>query len=414
MTTEYDNCISYNTQYPYCPLPLRIDSRRGCPFACEYCFSNTFLSKIVGHEITDYSKFSTPANVKVILKKFKLAGHEQETEDMEVQSIQHGLPVHFGGTADPFYYAEKQDRATLSILHILNEHNYPTVLSTKGTMVSNDEYVKKLNMPLVLQITLTTLDEKIANIMEPNAPTPQERLTTIKELSDMGFYVTVRNEPYFPFQTKEYYQNFFDSIADAGAKHVSCAPVRMYSKRLDAFKAALGTERVNYALSVSEGYMGYKRLKRSYVLQHSTMFKGMATANGMTYGGAGDNDSLMGDSFCCCFPIESVKGFENISKYNLYYAARLAKKNGKVTLDDISKEWHPEGKMYTKAAQSYTKELPQWQSVHAYFEHQWNRNKSSGMVLDDVQGIHYIGDDGNGNAMYAYEKEETKTQKRLI
>jgi len=151
--------------------------------------------------------------------------------------------------------------------------------------------------------------------------------------------------------------------------------------------------------------MGYKRMRKEYVLDRSKMFVTKIHDLGLTAGCAADFDSLIGDSYCCCAPVEKLKGFENTSKYNFYWAARLAKEKGQVTFDDISKEWHPEGKMYEKAAQSYTKALPQWQSVRAYFLHQWNRQKTSGMILDDVEGIYYDGNDSNGNAIFKYGKK---------
>jgi DNA repair photolyase len=77
MSSEYTNCLSYTTQFVYCPAALRLDSRRGCQFSCEYCFSNIFLQKIAGKNVVDYSKFSKPAGTVELLKAFRLAGHEQ-------------------------------------------------------------------------------------------------------------------------------------------------------------------------------------------------------------------------------------------------------------------------------------------------------------------------------------------------
>jgi DNA repair photolyase len=329
---------------------------------------------------------------------------------MEVQAINRRMPVHFGGLSDCFQPLEKEDRATLSILQILSNYNYPTLLSTKGDILLEDRYIKQFeNIPIVLQITISSLNESVAKVMEPNAPTPKRRLEVVKQLSDMGFYVTVRNEPSFPFFEDENREDFFREIANAGAKHVSTAPVRMYSTRQDAFKRAFGNEWVQNYLEKSVGYLGYKRLKNEYIIDYSKKNKEYAHKYGLTYGGASDVDSLESDSFCCCYPVEKFKEHKNISKYNFYHAARLCKEKGTVTFDDISKEWHPNGKMYEKSAQSYTKTLPQWQSVESYFSHQWDMKKSSGMVMSDINGIYHEGFDENNHPIFKYgENNGTK------
>jgi DNA repair photolyase len=334
-----------------------------------------------------------------------MAGHEQETNDMEAQCLARRMPVHLGGTADPFPRIEKRERATLSILKILADNNYPTILSTKGTTVVDSEYIKEFEkIPIILQVTITTLDEKIARIIEPNAPTPRERLEVVRSLSNMGFRVSVRNEPYFPLFPDSTYEDYMRQIADAGATHVSCAPIRIYSQQHHYFKDAFGEEWLRNMLTHSEGYLGYKRLKREYILNHSRKLKTFAETNGLGFGGAADIDNLMSKSECCCYPLEEVKEFENFSKFNLYHAARIAKEKGTVTMNDMDKEWRPSGKMYEKSAQSYTHDLPQWQSPDAYFLHQWDRGKTNGMVLDDVEGIYFAGNDENGHAIYKYEE----------
>ena len=402
--SEYSNCISYTTQYPYCPLALRLDSFRGCEHACRYCFSNIFVGKVAGHCKSDYGSFAIPADVDTINKKFMLAGHEQETNDMEVQALNRRMPAHFGGLSDPFQPAEKEHRSTLSLLQILSNYNYPTVLSTKGNLIVEDRYIKEFEkIPIVLQLSISSLDEKITKVLEPFAPTPSERLKSVKILSDMGFYVTIRCEPYYPGLQ---YQGLLEKVAEAGAKHVSFAPIRVYSKQQEFFREALGNEWLTEYLAKSEGYMGYKRMKKEYVLDYSKKYVDIIQKLGMTVGGAADFDSLLGDSFCCCYPVEKFKGHQNISKYNFYYAARLAKEKGVVTYSDMEKEWHPSGVMSDKAAQSYTKKLPQWQSVHAYFLHQWNMKKSSGMIMPDIEGIYHDGFDENNNAIFIYKKEQ--------
>ena len=57
----------------------------------------------------------------------------------------------------------------------------------------------KLDHGVLVTFSLSTLDEKIAKIFEPGAPTPKERLETLQKVKEEGFYAGIAYIPVLPY-----------------------------------------------------------------------------------------------------------------------------------------------------------------------------------------------------------------------
>ena len=76
----------------------------------------------------------------------------------------------------------------------------------------------------VLQMTLTTADEKLCKILEPNVSTTEERVNTLKEFQKAKIPTVVWLSPFLPFinDTKENIDALLDYCVKSGVKGIIC------------------------------------------------------------------------------------------------------------------------------------------------------------------------------------------------
>lgn len=122
--------------------------------------------------------------------------------------------VAVGSGTDAYIHHEAKYRLTKGMLQLLLKYRFPVFISTKCTMITRDiELLKaidktailpedlkdKLHRGLILSTSVSTLDEKISDILEPGAASPVRRLELIKQLKQEGFFVGVNAIPVLPF-----------------------------------------------------------------------------------------------------------------------------------------------------------------------------------------------------------------------
>jgi DNA repair photolyase len=146
----------------------------------------------------------------------------KKTTDIIDELLLAKMPVHFGGMSDPFASCEITKRS-LQILYTLDEINYPVVISTKNTnlLLEDKAFVQILRMKnLAIQISFSVVDQDHSKVLEPNIPSPLERIKAIKILAKQGVYVIVRLQPLFPNLLVEIGNTLIPSLGEAGVKHI--------------------------------------------------------------------------------------------------------------------------------------------------------------------------------------------------
>ncbi|MGZ7044487.1 MAG: radical SAM protein, partial [Methanobacterium sp.] len=101
-----------------------------------------------------------------------------------------------------------------SLLQIIARFKFPVSILTRSKLVLRDmDILKKINENAILpsdlkhklrggamiSFSFSTPDEKLAKIFEPNAPTPKERLETMKKFKDEGFQTGIWFMPILPY-----------------------------------------------------------------------------------------------------------------------------------------------------------------------------------------------------------------------
>lgn len=171
----------------------------GCSFNCLYCY---IRGSHYGGDTTH--KLSVKANApEILVKQLKRRARNKE----------YGL-IAIASSTEPYPEIEEELKLTRELLQIIARFKFPVSILTRSTLVLRDmDVLKKINENAILPADLkpklkggtiisfsfSTPDEKLAKIFEPNAPTPKERLETMKKFKDEGFKVGVCYMPVLPF-----------------------------------------------------------------------------------------------------------------------------------------------------------------------------------------------------------------------
>ncbi len=210
--------ISYN-QSPDIGVKAFVNPYRGCEHGCIYCYARPY------HEYLDYSSgldFETKIFAKydapnLLRKELSKKNYKPE-------------PIGLSGVTDPYQPVERNLKITRACLQVFGHFRHPVGIVTKNALVLRDiDILKDLsgyNAALVL-ISLTTLDTKLAGIMEPRTSRPEKRLAAISELSNAGIPVGVMLAPVIPALTDHEIPALLKAAADAGAVRASYVLLRL-------------------------------------------------------------------------------------------------------------------------------------------------------------------------------------------
>lgn len=148
-----------------------INPYNGCEFSCTYCDSRS-------HKYHLHPEFD-----QVIYAKNDVG----PMLDGRLTRARTLLPdvVAIGGTCDAYQPAEARFRNTRSCLEILHKHGYPVILSTKSPLVTRDlDLLASIARETwcTVGVTITTFREEVTRVMEPRAPSPEERLGVIETI----------------------------------------------------------------------------------------------------------------------------------------------------------------------------------------------------------------------------------------
>jgi DNA repair photolyase len=130
-----------------------------------------------------------------------------------------GEIVSIANSSDPYPNIEAEAGLTRKCLEILSEYDCRIQIVTKSTIIARDTDVLT-EIPCTVAMTITTDDDQIAKLVEPNAPPPTERLKTVEALVSAGVPVSVRIDPIIPF-VNENPKKLVASLASMGVKHVT-------------------------------------------------------------------------------------------------------------------------------------------------------------------------------------------------
>lgn len=183
---------------------------RGCTHGCIYCDSR---SKCYGfkHEFEDIEvKINAPQLLEKALK-----------------SKRKKCMIGTGAMCDPYLHIEENLKLTRKCLELIDQYEYGVAVQTKSTRVLRDmDLLKSINdkTKAVVQMTMTTCDETLCKILEPNVSTTKERFKTLLQFKEAGIPTVVWLTPILPFinDTEENIREILEYCVEAGVKGIIC------------------------------------------------------------------------------------------------------------------------------------------------------------------------------------------------
>jgi DNA repair photolyase len=155
----------------------------GCAHGCRYCYA-TFMKRYTGHSEEWGSFVDIKVNAPEVLAK-------------QVKRIRSGQ-VLLSSVTDPYQPMESQYGLTRQCLEILLRHSFPVDILTKSPLVLRDiDRIKEFEQ-IEVGLTITTDDDEVRKIFEPNVPSIAARLDTLKRLFDQGVRTYVFIGPILP------------------------------------------------------------------------------------------------------------------------------------------------------------------------------------------------------------------------
>jgi len=201
------------------PFTWTINPYRGCEFGCKYCYAR-YTHEFM--EMRDSLEFEQKIYVKQ--QAAWLLRHD-------LKKVKHGESIALGTATDPYQPAERRYGITRAILEEFAQHaGLELGIVTKSNLILRDlellQRVGKQNR-LAINLTVTTLDTKLARILEPRAPRPDLRLEAVRKLSSAGLRVGVICAPVLPGITDSPadLESLVKATAEAGGHWIYANPL---------------------------------------------------------------------------------------------------------------------------------------------------------------------------------------------
>lgn len=204
---------------------------RGCTHGCIYCDSR---SRCYGFT-HDFEDIEVKENAPQLLEK-------------ALRSKRRKCMIGTGSMCDPYLHAEEKLGITRRCLELIDLYEFGVAIQTKSTRILRDmDVLQSINRKskAVVQMTMTTCDEKLCKLIEPQVSTTRERYEALLQFKEAGIPTVVWLSPILPFinDTVENIAGILDYCVKAGVKGIICfgMGVTMREGNREYFYRALDT-----------------------------------------------------------------------------------------------------------------------------------------------------------------------------
>jgi DNA repair photolyase len=197
------------------PFTWTINPYRGCEFGCRYCYAR-YTHEFMG--MNQWEDFEEKIYVK--RDAARILARELSPERLSGQSIA------LGTATDPYQPAERRYCVTRCLLAVMAAaSDLRLSITTKSDLVTRDvDLLRRIaeRSSVQVNITVTTLDRRLARILEFRAPTPDLRLKALRALREAGITAGINIAPIMPEITDDRVnlEAVIAAAKDHGATHV--------------------------------------------------------------------------------------------------------------------------------------------------------------------------------------------------
>lgn len=231
LKTEYfiDHAKTIINKYdsPDMGLGYSLNPYRGCEHGCIYCYArptHEYFNLSAGQDFE--SQIFVKENAPILLRK-ELMKKSWQPETLMISGI-----------TDCYQPIERKLQLTRKCLQVLSEFKNPCFMITKNFLVTRDvDILSQMAAQNLIGVcvSVTSLDENLARVMEPRTSSPQQRLKAIKILSEAGVPVIVNVAPIIPGLTDHEMPRILEVAAQAGARSAGFVMVRLPHSVKDLF-----------------------------------------------------------------------------------------------------------------------------------------------------------------------------------
>jgi DNA repair photolyase len=228
VTVDATRKIITRNDSPDLSFDRSINPYRGCEHGCVYCFArptHAYLGLSPGLDFE--SKLFMKPNAPELLER------ELSAPDYAPKTIA------IGTNTDPYQPIERRYQIMRRILEVLDRAGHPVGIVTKSALVLRDLDIltRMAKRDLVkVAISVTTLDPKLARVMEPRASTPPRRLGALRELVKAGVPASALVAPVIPAINDAEIERILEAIAETGVRHAGYVLLRLPLELKDLFR----------------------------------------------------------------------------------------------------------------------------------------------------------------------------------
>lgn len=181
---------------------------RGCLHGCIYCDARSLVYQM------DH-----------VFEDIELKSNALELLEQALQRKRRPCMIGTGAMSDPYIPLKESLAMTRGALELIEKYGFGVAIQTKSDRILQDlDILKRINdrTKAVVQMTLTTFDEELCRIVEPNVCTTKARYEALKQFQTAGIPTVVWISPLLPFlnDTVENLQGILDYCIDAGVKGI--------------------------------------------------------------------------------------------------------------------------------------------------------------------------------------------------
>lgn len=181
---------------------------RGCQHGCIYCDSRSRCYQM------DH-----------LFEDIEVKENAIELLERALRGKRHPCMIGTGAMSDPYIPLEMELGMTRKALEVVEKYGFGVAIQTKSDRVLRDlELLGRINRraKAVVQMTLTTFDDGLCRILEPNVCVTSRRIEVLKQFRDEGIPTVAWLCPILPFinDTPENILGILDACAEAGVKGI--------------------------------------------------------------------------------------------------------------------------------------------------------------------------------------------------
>jgi DNA repair photolyase len=172
------------------PFTHTINPYRGCEFGCRYCYAR------YTHE---FLELRSPEEFE---QKIYFKQNGAWLLAQELAGLKPGTEIALGTATDPYQPLERKQKITRSLLEVFaRKGGFRLGIVTKSTLILRDldllNEITKENK-VTVHLTVTTVNAKLARLLEPRAPRPDLRMRVVAQLREAGLRAGVLCSPLMP------------------------------------------------------------------------------------------------------------------------------------------------------------------------------------------------------------------------